>query len=165
MTAAVTPWHPTAATCPAVSFVFGSRTGAVYGVSSTGWSWKPGCIVSFAARAGSTKSSRATTRLVQRALMCFSLLLFFCGYFLGQREHAVRSRDEVDGRPLVDEPLDAVVQLLVGEALQLVLDGDALLVGEHGVPAAQELEGLVRALRRSEEHTSELQSHSDLVCR
>src|SRR5438034_8159743 len=35
----------------------------------------------------------------------------------------------------------------------------------HGLGAIERVEGDVMARQRSEEHTSELQSHSDLVCR
>src|SRR5438034_8854152 len=56
---------------------------------------------------------------------------------------------------------------LIDEDRRVVSVRGAGLVGELGVPEAEAKPQAPRLVeqRRSEEHTSELQSHSDLVCR
>src|SRR2546430_8782522 len=59
-------------------------------------------------------------------------------------------------------------RLVVGEVPRLLLGGErvaAQLHGEHHVGLLDDLLAVQLEVRRSEEHTSELQSQSNLVCR
>src|SRR5436190_9963044 len=60
-----------------------------------------------------------------------------------------RRRDQLDARRGVAQPADVLVDLVSRQLAALA-----------GLGALRDLD-----LQRSEEHTSELQSHSDLVCR
>src|SRR5947207_5185250 len=78
-------------------------------------------------------------------------------------------------RVLIDEPVaggPATLERLVeiGHAVADVMDpraapGEELRHGARGVAGLEQLDLHVAQRERSEEHTSELQSHSDLVCR
>src|SRR5438034_4412371 len=88
--------------------------------------------------------------------MCSTLFSFF--FFSSRRRHT---------RSLCDWSSDVCSSDLIGESV--LVDDAGRTVGQQrraGEPVgAAERHVALYGLTRSEEHTSELQSHSDLVCR
>src|SRR5260221_5631997 len=79
------------------------------------------------------------------------------------RRRAAQARPQL--RPRDDDALRVIREQAVHAPLDEASDGGPAIGGPHVDAQARRMRALDQGTLRSEEHTSELQSHSDLVCR